>query len=54
MADPFITENGVPQGGCLSPTLFILYTSDMPEPAPYSEHIMFADDITQIISYTGK
>lgn len=51
---PFTIESGVPQGGCLSPTLFILYTSDMPDPAPCSEYVMFADDITQIISYPGK
>lgn len=50
----FTIESGVPQGGCLSPTLFILYTSDMPEPAPYSDHVMFADDVTQIVSYPGK
>lgn len=50
----FEIESGVPQGGCLSPTLFILYTSDMPNPTPYSDYITFADDITQIISYPGK
>lgn len=51
---PIPLLSGIPQGGCLSPTLYILYTSDIPEPAPYSDHIMFADDITQIVSYPGK
>lgn len=51
---PFEIESGVPQGGCLSPTLFILYTSDMPNPSPYSEYVVFADDVTQIVTYPGK
>lgn len=51
---PFEIESGVPQGGCLSPTLFILYTSDMPQPSPYSEYVVFADDVTQIVTYPGK
>lgn len=46
--------SGVPQGGCLSPTLYILYTSDTPPPTPYSEYVMYADDITQIVAYPGK
>lgn len=54
LGPPFQIESGVPQGGCLSPTLFILYTSDMPNPTPYSDFITFADDVTQIISYPGK
>lgn len=54
LGPPFEIESGVPQGGCLSPTLFILYTSDMPTPSPYSEYITFADDVTQIVSYPGK
>lgn len=54
LGPPFEIQSGVPQGGCLSPTLFILYTSDMPNPAPYSDYVVFADDVTQIISYPGK
>lgn len=50
----FSLHSGVPQGGCLSPTLYILYTSDMPNPSPYSEYIMYADDVTQWVSYSGK
>lgn len=50
----FDIECGVPQGSCLSPTLYLIYTSDMPEPAPYSEHLMFADDVTQLVIYPGK
>lgn len=46
--------SGVPQGGCLSPTLYSIFTSDLPAPTAFSEHILFADDITQIVMYPGK
>ena len=49
---PFPLLSGVPQGACLSPTLFSFYTQDMPPPAPHSEYIQFADDITQITTDT--
>lgn len=54
LGPPFEIENGVPQGGCLSPTLFIFYTSDMPQPTPYNNYVVFADDVTQIVAYPGK
>lgn len=54
LGPPFELENGVPQGGCLSPTLFIFYTSDMPQPTPYSEYVTFADDITQTVAFQGN
>lgn len=46
----FPLESGVPQGACLSPTLYSFYTHDMPPPLPDTDYICFADDITQIIS----
>lgn len=45
---PFPLNSGVPQGACLSPTLFSFYTHDIPPPLPNTDYIMFADDITQI------
>ena len=51
---PIHLQRGVPQGGCLSPTLYNLFTSDTPEPAPFSEHVMYADDLTQIITYPSR
>lgn len=30
-----------------------MYTADLPPPGPYSEYIVFADDITQIVAYPG-
>jgi hypothetical protein len=50
----FDIKSGVPQGGCLSPTLFNLYTHDLPAPLGPYNYISYADDITQIISYSGK
>ena len=46
----FPLDSGVPQGACLSPTLYNFYTHDIPPPLPSTEYIAFADDITQITS----
>ena len=45
----FDLENLVPQGEILSPTLFILYTRDLPPDGNNCDEIIFADDITQVI-----
>ena len=49
IGDKFSIKSGVPQGGILSPTLFIFYTSDLTPAGPNSDDVIFADDITQII-----
>ena len=44
----FTINSGVPEGACLSQTLYSFFTHDMPEPLPNTDYIAFADDITQI------
>ena len=39
-------KNDVPQGGVLSPTLFNIYTADIPRPRAPVQVIIYADDIT--------
>ena len=50
IGDKINLESSVPQGGILSPTLYILYTRDIPPPAGENNNdVIFADDVTQII-----
>lgn len=51
---PFPLMAGVPQGSSISPTLYTIYTNDIPEPAYDCTTVQYADDITQIIAYHGK
>jgi hypothetical protein len=54
VGEAFSLDSGVPQGGCLSPTLFNFYTHDLPEADGQSINLVYADDITQIIGYRGS
>ena len=46
--------NGVPQGAVLSPSLFNLYTHDIPQPTQHDTQIMtYADDLTIIAQHSN-
>ena len=49
IGNKFQLGSGAPQGGILSPTLFILYTSDIPRAGANPMDILFADDVTHVI-----
>ena len=46
-------KTAVPQGGVLSPTLFTIYTSDLPPPSAPVQVMAYADDITITSTHTS-
>ena len=46
-------KTGVPQGGVLSPTLFNIYTADIPPPRAPVQVMVYADDITITSTHTS-
>ncbi len=46
--------SGVPQGSVLSPTMYTLFTNDLPLPEYGCTDTMYADDVTQIITSPSK
>ena len=45
-------KTGVPQGGVLSPILFNLYTSDLPQPSTGVTINTYADDMNPAASHS--
>ena len=54
LSDNINIRSGVPQGSILSPTLFILYTADLPRAGQGGTDVLFADDVTQVIEYNHQ
>lgn len=52
--DSFNLLSGGPQGNTLSPTTYTIYTHDIPVHTANSTNILYADDITQIITQKTK
>ena len=45
-----VSNIGIPQGGTLSPLLFLMYLNDMPNFSTNSTSVLFADDTTLLLS----
>ena len=49
-SEKVVSNIGIPQGGTLSPLLFLLYLNDMPNFSTNATSVLFADDTTLLLS----
>ena len=54
LSDPIPLLSGVAQGGILSPLLFLIFINDIPEPEHGVHNVIFADDVTQVITVPNQ
>ena len=54
LSDPFKVEYGAPQGSCLGPLLFLIFTNDLHLNLDHCNCILFADDTTIYITHNNN